>query len=82
MAEIVETRFTVAGVRTSDEVKAALQQLYDVFADEGMGQATFELDPSGGPAHLIVKHVAGLTPNRAVINAQLAKAGPFALAGD
>lgn len=77
MPRIEQTRFLVSGVTTSSEVKQALQELYDVFADEGLGQATFELDPTGGPASLIIKYLAGLTPNTAVINTQLAKAGPF-----
>ena len=77
MAEIASTRFRVAGVKTPDEVKAALQSLYDVFADNGMGQATFEV--TDGPADLFVKHKADVVPDREVIRKALADAGDFRL---
>lgn len=79
MKQIRETRFRVQGVQTPMQVQIALQSLYDVFADEGLGQATFEVNHAGGPSLLIVKHLAGHKPDRAVIETQLAKAGPFTL---
>lgn len=79
MAEIASTRFRVAGVVTPDEVKQALQALYDVFADEGLGQATFEVTPGSDAADLFVKHKADVVPDRAVIARALASAGNFTL---
>ncbi|MCB1273485.1 MAG: hypothetical protein KDB25_03705 [Leucobacter sp.] len=75
---IVSTTFEVAGVRTEDEVLKALQALFDVFADEGLGQATFEVTDDGA-THLIVKHRRSVTPDRAVIAQVLAEAGDFRL---
>ena len=79
MAEIASTRFSVAGVETPDEVKRALQALYDVFADEGMGQATFEVREGHDAADLFVKHKADVVPDREVIRRALASAGDFRL---
>lgn len=39
MSDIVSCRFTVSGVRSDRDVKKALQSLYDIFADHGLGQA-------------------------------------------
>jgi len=74
----VSTIFEVEGVRTEDEVLKALQALFDVFADEGLGQATFEVK-AGETTHLVVKHKQSVTPDRAVIAEVLASAGDFRL---
>jgi len=42
-SEIVSCRFKVEGVRTDRDVKKALQSLYDIFADHGLGQAAFDI---------------------------------------
>lgn len=81
MPEISSTRFRVAGVETTDEVKRALQALYDVFAEQGMGQATFEVTPGAEAADLFVKHRADVIPDREVIRRALAGAGDFTLLG-
>src|SRR5699024_4527421 len=47
-SEIVSCRFKVEGVRTDRDVKKALQSLYDIFADHGLGQAAFDIT---GDAH-------------------------------
>jgi len=82
MADIDSTRFRVAGVRTTQEVKTALQSLYDVFADQGMGQATFEVTDGAEAADLWVKHKADVVPDREVIRKALASAGDFRLLDD
>ena len=74
--DIAETRLRVAGVRTEGEVVEALQALYDVFAQLGLGGATFETEDAG-PATLIVKHKQSVTPDVAAIGAALASAGGF-----
>lgn len=79
MPEITSTRFRVAGVETQDEVKRALQSLYDVFAEQGMGQATFEVNPGDDAADLFVKHKVDVAPDRDVIRRALAEAGDFRL---
>lgn len=75
---IVSTTLTVAGVRSEDDVRAALQSLYDVFAELGLGQATFEVTESE-EARLIVKHQRSVTPDRRAIGEALAEAGEFSL---
>lgn len=75
---IVSTTLRVAGVRSEDDVRAALQRLYDVFAQVGLGQATFEVSDSA-EATLIVKHKASVRPDRDAIAAALADAGDFHL---
>lgn len=82
MPRIDSTRFRVAGVRTPDEVKQALQGLYDVFADEGMGQATFEVAEGQEAADLWVKHKSDVVPDREVIRRALAEAGDYRLLDD
>lgn len=77
---IVSTTFEVAGVNTETEVRAALQELYDVFADLDIGQATFEVTEADS-TQLIVKHKKSVTPDRAAISAALAAAGDFRLIG-
>lgn len=75
---IASTTFSVAGVRSEDDVREALQGLYDVFAELGVGQATFEVSDTD-VARLIVKHKDSVTPDRAAIQAALAEAGSFRL---
>ena len=76
MSRIVSCRFEVSGVRTDRDVKRALQSLYDIFAEHGIGQATFELS---GDAHaqLFVKHADTVHPDPEVIGRALARAGDF-----
>lgn len=75
---IVSTRLRVSGVHTDAEVKHALQSLYDVFADLGIGQATFEVSGAGsGTAELWVKHLGSVTVDADAINAALVSAGDF-----
>ena len=76
MAEIVSCRFEVSGVRTDRDVKKALQALYDIFAEHGLGQATFEL-AGGEHAQLYVKHPDTVRPDPAIIEKALARAGDF-----
>ncbi len=76
MSEIVSCHFTVSGVRSDRDVKKALQSLYDIFADHGLGQATFEIT-GDEHAELIVKHLASVDPDPAIIDAALARAGDF-----
>lgn len=73
---IVSTRLRVSGVRTDEEVKLALQSLYDVFADLGLGQATFEVTDSD-TADLFIKHLDTVTVDVDEIDAALARAGGF-----
>ncbi|WP_203567062.1 hypothetical protein [Aestuariimicrobium ganziense] len=82
MPEIDSTRFRVAGITSPDEVKRALQSLYDVFAEQGMGQATFEVTENTDVADLWVKHKADVVPDREVIRRALAEAGDFTLVDD
>ena len=75
-SEIVSCRFKVSGVRTDRDVKKALQSLYDIFADHGLGQAAFEIT-GDEHAELIVKHLVSVNPDPAIIDAALARAGDF-----
>ena len=74
--EIVSCRFKVSGVRTDKDVKKALQALYDIFAEHGLGQATFEIT---GIEHvdLIIKHLASVDPDPDVIDGALGRAGNY-----
>ncbi len=75
---IVSTRLRVSGVHTDSEVKHALQSLYDVFAELGIGQATFEVTGAGtGTADLFIKHLDTVAVDVEAINAALARAGDF-----
>lgn len=65
-------------VRDDADVKKALQRLFDVFADLGLGQATFEIT-GAETADLFVKHPRSVTPDRAAIAAALASAGEYLL---
>ena len=76
MSEIVSCRFTVSGVRSDRDVKKALQSLYDIFADHGLGQAAFEIT-GDEHADLIVKHLASVNPDPAIIDQALARAGNY-----
>lgn len=73
---IVSTRLRVAGVRDDDDVRRALQALYDVFAEQGLGQATFEVG-ADDVADLWVKHPESVTPDVAALNDALASAGEY-----
>lgn len=78
---IVATRFKVSGVTNDNQVKEALQELYDIFSENGMGQATFEI--TGGPtADLFIKHKRSMVPDRALIEAALARAGDYQVVGE
>lgn len=73
---IVSTSLRVSGVRTDEDVKLALQSLYDVFAELGLGQAAFEVTDADTAA-LFIKHVNTVTVDVAALNAALARAGDF-----
>lgn len=75
---IIATSYEVTGVRDDDDVRRALQALFDVFADAGLGQATFELT-DGDAARLVVKHKRSVTPDTAAMARALAGAGDFRL---
>lgn len=75
---IAETRLQVAGVRTDDDVKKALQPLYDIFADQGMGQATFEItDAPPRPSSSSTRSRHRSTGRR--VAAALSRAGDYRL---
>lgn len=76
VAKIVSTRFLVDGVHNDRDTKKALQTLYDVFAENNLGQATFEIVP-GEPTRLWIKHQEGSAPSRELIDEALAKAGDY-----
>lgn len=74
---IVATHFRVAGVRSDTDVRQATARLFDIFADYHLGQATFEVDPNGGPALLILKHLESAPIDQVVIQRALDRAGSF-----
>lgn len=76
VAKIVSTCFLVDGVNDDRSAKKALQALYDIFARNGMGQATFEIVP-GEPTRLWIKHKDGATPRRGLLDEALAQAGNY-----
>lgn len=76
MAPILSTCFLVEGVTTDRDTKKALQSLYDVFAANGLGQATFEI-VADEPTRLWIKHKDGCAPRRETIDAALARAGKY-----
>ncbi|CAM3887205.1 hypothetical protein [Janibacter anophelis] len=76
VARIVTTRFLVEGVHADDDTKAALQALYDIFAQHGLGQATFEIIP-GEHTRLWVKHRDDVQPTPELIDEALARAGEY-----
>ncbi|AXH97620.1 hypothetical protein [Ornithinimicrobium avium] len=71
---IVSTTFAVEGVRSESEVREALQALYDVFSELGLGQATFEVTGSE-VAQLFVKHKSSVRPDRVAIAQALSTVG-------
>lgn len=73
---IVSTTLRVSGVRTDHDVIKALQSLYNVFAELGLGQATFEVSESE-ISELFIKHLDSVTVDVAAINTALAEAGDF-----
>ena len=75
---LVSTVIPVTGVRDDDDVRRSLQALFDVFASQGLGQATFEITEGG--TELFVKHKASVTPDLAVIDAVLRSAGDYGVA--
>ncbi|QTX05841.1 hypothetical protein [Agromyces archimandritae] len=77
---VTTTRLQVSGIRTDDEVRRALQALYDRFAELGVGAATFEV-ADAGPARLYIKHRESVAPDTGEIAAALARAGDFRLVG-
>lgn len=78
VAKIESTCLLVGGVETDEDTRKALQALYDIFAANGLGQATFEIVP-GQPTRLWVKHKEGAEPDRAMIDDALAGAGDYRL---
>lgn len=76
MARIVSTRLLVESVDDDWDVKRASQSLFDVFAEEGLGQATFEIVP-GERTRLWIKHKETVEPDRQVIDAALSRAGDY-----
>jgi hypothetical protein len=73
---IASTNLRVSGVRTQADVTAALQALYDVFADLGLGQAAFEVTDSE-TADLFIKHLETVTVDVDAVNTALMQAGDF-----
>lgn len=73
---IVSSYFHVSGVKDDNDVRKALQALYDIFAEHGLGQATFEITDSEH-AQLVVKHKKNVEPSIDVMNEALAKAGEY-----
>lgn len=71
---IVATTLAVAGVRSDGEVREALQALFDVFTELGLGQATFEVTGSE-VARLHLKHKRSVTPDRVAIDQALSTVG-------
>ncbi|WP_209373332.1 hypothetical protein [Brevibacterium renqingii] len=76
MAPISSSCFLVEGVTTDRDTKKALQSLYDVFAANGLGQATFEIVPNE-LTRLWIKHKVGCEPRRETIDSALARAGRY-----
>ncbi len=70
------TKLRVSGVRTDDEVKVALQALYDVFTELKLGQAAFEVTNTD-VADLFIKHLDTVSVDVDAIDAALSSAGDF-----
>src|SRR5699024_11726881 len=75
-APLTSSCFLVEGVPTDRDTKKALQSLYDVFAANGLGQATFEVVPDE-PTRQWITHKDGFAPRRETIDAALARAGKY-----
>ena len=76
VARIVSTRFLVEGVTDDRDTKKAMQALFDIFAQHGLGQATFEI-VAGEPTRLWIKHKDSVVPSRELIDEALASAGDY-----
>ncbi|AMS06614.1 hypothetical protein DUY81_12990 [Acidipropionibacterium acidipropionici] len=76
MTRTVSTCFLVEGVVDDADTRKALQALFEIFAEHGLGQATFEISP-GGPTRLWIKHKDSVRPTRELIAAALARAGDY-----
>ncbi|QNE89824.1 hypothetical protein H0194_01870 [Corynebacterium incognita] len=76
MTILVSTKYHVRGVKDDNDVRKALQALFDIFASEGIGQATFEITEPD-VADLFVKHKDDVIPSVEKMNAALATAGPY-----
>lgn len=76
VAKIVSTCFLVEGVHDDRDTKKAMQPLFDIFAANGLGQATFEIVP-GEPTRLWIKHKDDVAPTRELIDGALARAGDY-----
>lgn len=81
MARIVSTCFLVEGVDDDQDTRKAMQSLFDIFAENGLGQATFEISP-GEPTRLWIKHKDSVDPSRELIGEALARAGDYRLLPD
>lgn len=75
--QLVSKTYRIAGVRDDLEVKAIMQQLYDIFTAQGIGQAAVEL--AGAEQRLVVKHRPDQEPDRQAIADAMARAGNFKL---
>jgi hypothetical protein len=76
VAKIVSTCFLVEGIADDRDTKMAMQSLFDIFAQHGLGQATFEIVP-GEPTRLWIKHKDSVEPRRDLIDEALARAGDY-----
>lgn len=74
---LVSTTYRIAGIRDDLDVKWVMQELYDIFTEQGIGQATVEV--AGNEQVLVVKHKPDQVPDRGVIAEAMAKAGKFRL---
>lgn len=81
VTKIVSTCFLVEGVTDDRDAKKAMQSLYDIFAEHGLGQATFEIVP-GQPTRLWIKHKDSVEPSRELIDQALAGAGSYRTVGE
>lgn len=81
VTKIVSTCFLVEGITDDRDTKKAMQSLYDIFAEHGLGQATFEIVP-GQPTRLWIKHKDSVEPSRELIDQALAAAGDYRTIGE
>ena len=58
-----------------------MQSLYDIFAEHGLGQATFEIVPAQ-LTRLWIKHKDSVEPSRELIDQALAEAGSYRTVGE